>query len=73
MLIVTGTISGCGGSVLLHHFRLVHEGSHSAKYAIDPSLMRRVGDMQEFSQILPEDLIRPTLSWLCMMKSCIVL
>ena len=61
MLIVTGTISGCGGSILLHHFRLVH--SHPLPYVLYSFLICRVNEAPPIANlILPEDLIRPTLS-----------
>lgn len=58
MLIVTGTISGCGGSVLLHYHNYDQEEN-----ALPSSSPSYYGDDRSTcaTHTLPDDLIRPTL------------
>ncbi|CBK23845.2 uncharacterized protein [Blastocystis hominis] len=56
MVIATGTMSGCGGGVLLRYYNLINE---------DFTVPRRMSvtddNIETHSQKLPQDLIRPTL------------
>lgn len=59
MLIVTGTLSGCGGSILFHYYTMEQEDdvytfSFDVTSSNNDEVVRNVHP-------LPDDLIRPTL------------